>query len=183
MRLLSEDNTSVELPTGVIGSVEGRAGTAGTPNANRRVYPVPVYQKAVESYEAARSRGEDLFGELDHPGPMQPPALRRVALRITGLTLTEDRHLEMQAQVLDTPAGRILHAILESGARVDVSTRGSGSLRPCCPAHTGPAGSLTTAAADHEPHYLVGLDYELHGIDAVVSGAHPGAAIRGGRRR
>ena len=148
---------------GVILTVRGRAGTAGRVNANRRLYPAAVYEKVVREF-ADRGSDNPILGELDHPD--RPPGCRleKTALRITDLWMAEGRFLEFEAQVLDTPHGRTLKSLLEAGIPVQVSTRGTGSLR-------------TSESSDGPAHLVVAEDYELQGIDAVVRAAHPGSRM------
>lgn len=152
------------LPAGVLAQAHGVAGTAGVVNTNGRLYGRSVYEGIVRRFKEL-APGESLLGELDHPDWPYTPRLERTALRVKKLQLSEGRRLEFTAHVLDTPAGRTLHSLLQAGVPVNISTRGSGSLQP------------VEGAKEGESYHRVGSDYELHGIDAVVRGAHPGAHI------
>ncbi|MCA1596592.1 MAG: hypothetical protein LC772_09250, partial [Chloroflexi bacterium] len=170
--VLLEDDSTADLPAGVIAVVRGRAGTADRVNGNRRLYPAGVYRRVVRQFNREH---EDLLGELDHPGFGEGPRLEKTAFRITRLQVTEGRHLDFTAHVLDTPHGHTLKSLLASGIPVNVSTRGAGTLSRCC-ALPDDADPAQAAHADH-PHWRVDDDYELHGIDAVVRAAHAGAVM------
>lgn len=95
-------------------------------NQNGRVYPQPEIQSAVESIRQRLSKGETVLGELDHPEELQIN-LDRVSHIIT------DMHCEGangygKLKVIETPMGNIAKALLTSGAKLGVSSRGSGNV-------------------------------------------------------
>src|SRR5579872_5294874 len=117
---LLEENSTADLPVGVIMAVRGTAGTAGTINANRRLYPPAVYRKVIRQFNSREPR-EEMLGELDHPELFGGPKLEKTAFHITRLSLRDDADLIFEAHVLGTPAGRILAKLIEAGIPVNVS--------------------------------------------------------------
>ena len=67
------------------------------------------------------------FGELDHPADGRTK-LTRVSHLLTGLKV-EGNSIVGEAEILDTPNGRILRTLAEAGAQVGVSSRGFGSTK------------------------------------------------------
>ena len=103
----------------------GEFARCDTPTQNGRTYPRKIYEREVgklkESIE--RRRG---FGELDHPADGKTK-LSRASHIITKLDIDPDGKVVGEAEILDTPNGRTLKAILAAGAEVGVSSRGFGS--------------------------------------------------------
>lgn len=95
-------------------------------NQNGRVYPKHEIERAVESIRGRLSKGETVLGELDHPEELQIN-LDRVAHIIT------DMHCEGsngygKLKIIDTPMGNIARSLLKAGAKLGVSSRGSGNV-------------------------------------------------------
>ena len=68
------------------------------------------------------------FGELGHPdGPTVN--LERVSHMIEELQEV-DQNFMGRAKILDTPYGKIVKNLIDEGARLGVSSRGMGSLKP-----------------------------------------------------
>lgn len=85
-------------------------------------------------------------------------SLKRVSHIITGLEIEDDGTVVGIAEILDTPSGKILQELFNSGTRVGISSRGTGSLGKDRP--------------------VVQDDYKLETWDFVAnpstSGAYPG---------
>lgn len=106
--------------------LKGEFGRFGVPNKNKRIYPKEVYEVAInENSEIVTARG--MMGELDHP-PTPKVNLDRVSHVVTALKLEEDGRLYGEAEVLDTPSGEILKALIDGGVRIGVSSRGYGKV-------------------------------------------------------
>lgn len=95
-------------------------------NQNGRVYPKQEIQRAVESVKARLGKGETVLGELDHPEELQIN-LDRVSHIITEMHC-DDANGIGKLKIIDTPMGNIAKALLKAGAKLGVSSRGSGNV-------------------------------------------------------
>ena len=97
-------------------------------NKNGRIYPMPVLEKEVNRYVREYVEPKRAFGELGHPdGPTVN--LDRASHMITSLK-KEGKNFVGRAKVLDTPNGKIVKCLIDEGARLGVSSRGMGTLKP-----------------------------------------------------
>jgi hypothetical protein len=97
-------------------------------NKNGRVYPLNVLEKEVNRYVKEYVTPKRAFGELGHPdGPTVN--LDRASHMITSL-VKEGKNFVGRAKVLDTPNGKIVKCLIDEGARLGVSSRGMGTLKP-----------------------------------------------------
>ena len=95
-------------------------------NQNGRVYPKTEIQRAVESVRNRLSKGETVLGELDHPEELQIN-LDRVSHIITDMHCDGSNGMG-KLKIIDTPMGNIARALLKAGAKLGVSSRGSGNV-------------------------------------------------------
>ena len=95
-------------------------------NQNGRVYPKDEIRKAVESVKSRLSSGETVMGELDHPEELQIN-LDRVSHIITDMHCDDSNGLG-KLKIIETPMGNIARALLKAGAKLGVSSRGSGNV-------------------------------------------------------
>ena len=96
-------------------------------NQNGRVYPFGVLQKQVKHFNQKFVKESRALGELGHPsGPTIN--LDRVSHLITELQ-AEGKNFIGKAKIMDTPNGKIVKNLLESGVRLGVSSRGLGSVK------------------------------------------------------
>jgi len=95
-------------------------------NQNGRIYPKNEIAKAVESVRTRLSKGETVMGELDHPEELQIN-LDRVSHIITDMH-TDDANGLGKLKIIETPMGNIAKALLKAGAKLGVSSRGSGNV-------------------------------------------------------
>lgn len=95
-------------------------------NQNGRVYPKDEIAKAVESVRTRLTKGETVMGELDHPEELQIN-LDRVSHIITDMH-TDDANGLGKLKIIETPMGNIARALLKAGAKLGVSSRGSGNV-------------------------------------------------------
>ena len=95
-------------------------------NQNGRIYPKHEISKAVESVRTRLSKGETVMGELDHPEELQIN-LDRVSHIITDMH-TDDSNGLGKLKIIETPMGNIAKALLKAGAKLGVSSRGSGKV-------------------------------------------------------
>jgi len=95
-------------------------------NQNGRVYPKNEIERAVESVRGRLSKGETVMGELDHPEELQIN-LDRVAHIITDMHCDGSNGYG-KLKIIDTPMGNIARSLLKAGAKLGVSSRGSGNV-------------------------------------------------------
>lgn len=97
-------------------------------NRNGRVYPREILGREVDRYNENYVKKNRAFGELGHP---DSPAINldRVSHMITKL-YPDGNNFIGKAKIVDTPNGKIVKSLLDGGARLGVSTRGVGSLKP-----------------------------------------------------
>ena len=95
-------------------------------NQNGRIYPKDEIKKAVDSVRTRLQQGETVMGELDHPEELQIN-LDRVSHIITDMHCDDSDGLG-KLKIIDTPMGNIARALLKAGAKLGVSSRGSGNV-------------------------------------------------------
>ena len=97
-------------------------------NKNGRIYPIEVLEKEVKRYVKEYVEPKRAFGELGHPdGPTVN--LDRASHMITDLR-KEGKNFVGRAKILGTPNGEIVKNLIDEGARLGVSSRGMGTLKP-----------------------------------------------------
>jgi hypothetical protein len=94
--------------------------------ANKRFYKESLWNREIGKLAEGMS-DRRVYGELDHPSDGRTK-LTRVSHLMTGLRV-EGNQVIGEAEVMDTPNGRILKAIMDSGGKVGVSSRGFGSTK------------------------------------------------------
>ena len=94
-------------------------------NNNKRIYSKPLLEreinKLVESIQERR-----LMGELDHP-QHDSVKLSNVSHLITGLKM-KGKEVIGEAEILNTPSGKVAQALIEGGVKVGISSRGMGTV-------------------------------------------------------
>ena len=133
MRLICEQLEDVEFicensKTGKDYFIEGVFMRANVKNRNGRLYPKEILQKETKRYEQNYIKQNRAFGELGHPeGPTVN--LERVSHMIQELK-EDGNNFVGRAKIMDTPYGKIVKNLIDEGARLGVSSRGMGSLKP-----------------------------------------------------
>ena len=99
---------------------------ADTLNQNGRIYPMYVLEREVRNYQKFIIENRAL-GELDHPDS-SVVNLKNVS------HLVREAYLEKgtvygTVEILDTPSGKILQSLVESGVKLGISSRGVGSTK------------------------------------------------------
>tara|TARA_R110000796_G_scaffold66046_2_gene152252 strand:+ start:802 stop:1404 length:603 start_codon:yes stop_codon:yes gene_type:complete len=107
--------------------VEGILATAEVKNGNGRYYSKELWEREMESYKNLIDENRAM-GELDHPED-SVVNLKNVSHNITDYWWDGDNVMG-KIEILPTPSGNILKALIESGITVGVSSRGMGSLKP-----------------------------------------------------
>lgn len=95
-------------------------------NANGRIYPMNEIRRAVQSINEKLETGYDVLGELDHPEDLNV-GLKNVSHKITRMNM-EGHNGIGKLTILPTPNGLTAQALLESGIKLGVSSRGSGNV-------------------------------------------------------
>ena len=126
---MSFDQAKVELVEGANGKdlyMKGIFIQGDVKNQNQRVYLINEINNAVQQIRERISRGETVMGELDHPEELSIN-LDRVSHIIESMDMQgKDGHGSLK--IIPTPMGEIVRTLLESGAKLGVSSRGSGNV-------------------------------------------------------
>ncbi len=105
--------------------VEGILATAEVKNGNGRYYPKELWDREIDKYMLSVDENRAL-GELDHP-ESSVINLKNVSHNIKDMWWDGDKVMG-KIEILPTPSGNILKALIESNITVGVSSRGMGSL-------------------------------------------------------
>lgn len=123
VQLLEEDN---KMTGGKDLCMKGIFIQGDVRNQNQRVYPVREIARAVNSITEKLSSGQSVMGELDHPEELSIN-LDRVSHLITEMWMDgADGYGKLK--IVPTPMGNIVKTLLQSGAKLGVSSRGSGNV-------------------------------------------------------
>ena len=106
--------------------VEGILATAEVKNGNGRYYSKDLWEREIGKYMGLVKENRAM-GELDHP-ESQVINLKNVSHNIKDMWWDGDNVMG-KIEILPTPSGNILKALIESGITVGVSSRGMGSLK------------------------------------------------------
>ena len=99
---------------------------ADTLNQNGRLYPTVILEREVRNYQKF-IRENRALGECDHPDS-SVVELKNVS------HIVREAHMDGDicygsVELLDTPAGKILQSLVESGVTLGISSRGVGSTK------------------------------------------------------
>jgi hypothetical protein len=106
--------------------MSGTMQMAETQNANGRIYPLAILEREVKNYAKMCNENRAL-GELDHPDS-SVVNLANASHLVTRIWM-EGKVCKGTIKVLETPAGKTLRALVESGCQLGISSRGMGSVR------------------------------------------------------
>ena len=123
-RPISSLTESVNKETGNL-IVEGVLATAEVKNGNGRYYSKDLWQREMDKYNELIKQKRSI-GELDHP-ESSVINLQNVSHLIIDYSWDGD-NVTGKIEILPTPSGNILKAIMKAGVTVGVSSRGMGSL-------------------------------------------------------
>lgn len=123
MEILSEDSTNGQ---GKNLYMKGIFIQGGVKNANQRVYPVQEISKAVNQINEQIKDGYSVLGEVDHPDDLKIN-LDRVSHMITDMWMDGPCGYG-KLKILPTPMGKLVEAMITSGVKLGVSSRGSGEV-------------------------------------------------------
>lgn len=99
---------------------------ADTLNQNGRIYPTAVLEREVRNYQKFIVENRAL-GELDHPDS-SVVNLKNVS-HIVKEAYLDKGVVYGSVELLDTPSGKILQSLVESGVKLGISSRGVGSTK------------------------------------------------------
>jgi hypothetical protein len=106
--------------------VEGILATVEVKNGNSRYYSRDLWEREMDKYSTL-IKERRACGELDHPDS-QVINLKNVSHNINSIWWDGD-NIMGKIEILPTPSGNILKALIESNIKVGVSSRGWGSLK------------------------------------------------------
>ena len=121
--LLTEGEKSFVRNGGMM--LTGKLQEADVQNGNGRVYPMTIMEREVKKYKALVEDRRAL-GELDHPDS-SIINLVNVSHMVTEVWM-DGPAVMGKIKVLETPSGQILKALVESGVKTGISSRGMGSV-------------------------------------------------------
>ena len=99
---------------------------ADTLNQNGRVYPLPILEREIRNYQKFIKESRAL-GECDHPDSSVVEL--KNASHIIREAYMDGDICYGSVELLDTPAGKILQSLVESGVTLGISSRGVGSTK------------------------------------------------------
>lgn len=132
----------------------GKIQEADVKNGNGRKYPEKILRREIEKYQTLIHENRAI-GECDHPDS-SVINLKNVSHTITKVWW-EGPVVMAKIRVLPTPSGQIIKALVESGIKLGISSRGLGS--------THQANGIT----------MVDDDFQLICFDLVSEPSTPGA--------
>ena len=94
-------------------------------NNNKRIYRKPLLEREITKLADAMTERR-LMGELDHP-QNDSVKLSNVSHLITGLNMKGNEVIG-EAEILNTPAGKVAQALIEGGVKIGISSRGMGTV-------------------------------------------------------
>lgn len=162
MKLLCELTETVDVITESVDNcvyIQGKMCGYDEDNANNRRYPKAILESEISNYTKNFITPKRALGELGHPST---PSINldRAAILVTELYDTPNlKGFSGKALVLDTPMGQITKALLKSGVKLGVSTRGVGSV------------NLQNGVNIVQP------DFKLSAIDVVADPSAPNAFV------
>lgn len=107
--------------------VQGIMQRANTKNHNGRIYKKSLLEREVKNYIDTFVNQGNAYGELDHPeSPVV--SLRNASHVVKKLWWNGDDLLGL-VELLNTPNGNIVKALIEAGHTVGTSSRGTGSVQ------------------------------------------------------
>lgn len=134
---------------------------ADTLNQNGRVYPKDILSREIRNYQKFILESRAL-GEADHPDS-SVVSLQKVSHLMRKAEMREDGVVYGELEVLDTPCGKIVQSLVESGVKIGISSRGVGSVK-------------------QEGEYLyVQNDFSLIAFDVVCDPSTPNAFLHENR--
>ena len=105
--------------------IQGCFQRADEANNNKRIYRKPLLEREITKLADAMNERR-LMGELDHP-QHDSVKLSNVSHLITGLNMKGNEVIG-EAEILDTPSGKVAKALIDGGVKIGISSRGMGTV-------------------------------------------------------
>jgi hypothetical protein len=132
---------------------------AGVKNGNGRIYRHATLQREVDAYQRSIEERRSL-GELDHP---ESSVINlKNASHLVNKLYFRGNDVIGKIEVLDTPSGNILKALVQSGVKLGISSRGLGTVK------------------EQNGQTMVEDDFQLICFDIVSEPSTPGAYLTTG---
>ena len=106
--------------------VKGKFQKCDEQNNNGRTYPRKVLESQVTEIQG-KINERSLVGALDHP-PNDAIHLSQASHLITKLWVESNGDVMGEAEILSTPSGKIVEALLNDGVKIGISSRGLGTI-------------------------------------------------------
>jgi hypothetical protein len=106
--------------------VKGKFQKCDEQNNNGRVYPRQILESQVKEIQNKITE-RSLVGALDHP-PNDAIHLSQASHLITKLWVESNGDVMGEAEILSTPNGKIVEALLNDNVKIGISSRGLGTL-------------------------------------------------------
>ena len=106
--------------------IKGRFQKCDEQNNNGRVYPRKILEGQVKAIQD-KINERSLVGALDHP-PNDAIHLSQASHLMTSLKVNKAGDVIGEAEILSTPNGKIVEALLNDGVKIGISSRGLGSV-------------------------------------------------------
>lgn len=119
LQILSEGTSNSPM------RVRGLFQEADKKNGNKRVYSKSLLEREIGKLQPLLSERR-LVGELDHPSD-EVVHLTNASHLITGLAM-EGNNVIGEAEILNTPSGKVLQELLGAGVKIGISSRAVGGL-------------------------------------------------------
>ena len=118
------DMDLMESTTGGLLKFRGKFQEAEAVNKNKRIYPYDVLNGNLKKLQESL-KNRSLIGELDHPTDTIVHFAN--ASHLISKLWWEGNTLMGEGEVLTTPMGKVLKALIDNGVRVGISSRGVGN--------------------------------------------------------
>lgn len=132
---------------------------AGAKNQNGRIYKKEILEQEVKNYVKNFVEVGNAYGELDHPE--SAVVSLKNASHVVKELWWDGEDLIGKVELLNTPSGNIVKAIIEGGHTIGISSRGAGSVQQT-----------------NEGNLIVQPDFELYAWDFVSNPSTQGAFMR-----
>ena len=119
LQILSEGSSNGPM------KVRGLFQEAHKQNGNKRVYARTLLEREIKKLQEPLKERR-LVGELDHPSN-EVVHLTNASHIITGLHM-EGNKVIGEAEILNTPSGKVLQELLKAGVKIGISSRAVGGL-------------------------------------------------------
>lgn len=106
--------------------VRGKFQKCDEQNNNGRIYPKKILESQVTSLQE-KIKDRSLVGALDHP-PNDAIHLSQASHLITKLWVEPNGDVMGEAEILSTPSGKIVEALLNDNVKIGISSRGLGTI-------------------------------------------------------